>query len=136
MSANVARRDSNAGRDRCALSAWDAICAVVREGLVRAGVDPARARALRPAPLPPGAAGRTDAPDVATQSRTGRSPGDEPKEEAEEFAVEDAGGLAAMFAEKIGHLVRRYQDGNEPDFAKVSLAELLAWCLTRPKDRL
>ena len=136
MSANVARRDSGAGLDRCALSAWDAICAAVREGLLRAGVDPARARALRPPPLPSQAAGRADAPGNAAQSRTGRSPGDETKEETEEFALEDADGLAGMFAEKIGHLVRLFQDGQEPDFAKVSLAELLAWCLTRPKERL
>lgn len=129
------RGDAAAGLDRCALSAWDAVCAVVREGLLRAGVDPERARALRRAPPAPRAAGRTDAPGVAAQSRTGRSAGDEPKE-AEEFAVEDADGLAAMFAEKIGHLVRQYQNVTEPDFAKVSLSELLAWCLARAQDKL
>jgi hypothetical protein len=36
-----------------------------------------------------------------------------------------------MFAEKIGDIARRLRDGHEPDFASASLAELLAWCLSR-----
>jgi hypothetical protein len=136
MSANVTRRDSAAGVDHCGLSAWDAICAVVRDGLVRAGIDPASARALRAAPVLPRATGEADLPGNAAQAGIERSPGGGAKDEVEEFSLEDGDGLAAIFAEKVGHLVRRYQDGQEPDFAKVSLAELLAWCLTRPKDRL
>jgi hypothetical protein len=136
MTANVARGASAAGLDHCAPSAWDAVCAVVRDGLARAGIDPARARALRPAPGPPRAADQTDLPGNAAQGGSGGSPGAGMKQAAEEFAIEDADGLAGIFAQKIGDLVRRYQDGQEPDFSKVSLAELLAWCLARAKERL
>lgn len=114
MTAAAARADSSAGLDRRALSAWAAACAVVCDGLARAGIDPARARALRLAPVP------------ANKER----------EAVDEFVVEEADGLAAMFAEKIGELARRYQDGQEPDFANASLAELLAWCLARAGERL
>jgi hypothetical protein len=88
-----------------------AVCAFVRNGLVLAGIDPSRARALRLAPIPAG-----------------------DQKEAEEFVIDDADGLAGMFVERIGELVRRYQDGREPDFANASLAELLAWCLARAQD--
>jgi hypothetical protein len=106
----AARDDAAAGLDR-APRALGAVCAVVRDGLVRAGVDPARARALRLAPT------------VANDQNQ--------SEEVEEFVVQDADSLAGIFAERIGELVHRYQDGHEPDFASASLAELLAWCLAR-----
>jgi hypothetical protein len=39
--------------------------------------------------------------------------------------------LAGVFADKIGQIARRYEDGSKPDFANASLAELLAWCISR-----
>jgi hypothetical protein len=104
--------DSAAGLNRSALSAMGAVCAFVRAGLVRAGVDPARTRALRLAP------------SLAADQI----------EEAEQFVIDDADGLAGIFGQKIADLVRRYEDGREPDFANASLAELLAWCLARPEN--
>lgn len=116
MNAKATVGDSAADRDRCALGALAAAAAFVRDGLVRAGIDPARARALRPISEP-------DAP--AADGASG---------EADEFVFDDADSLAGSFAEKIGELVRRYEDGREPDFANASLSELLAWCLARAQD--
>jgi hypothetical protein len=106
----AARDDAAAGLDR-APRALGAVCAVVHDGLVRAGIDPARARALRLTPTP-----------ANDQNQS---------EDPEEFVIDDADGLAGIFAGKIAELVRRYRDGHEPDFANASLAELLAWCLAR-----
>ena len=114
MTAEAARADTAAGLDRRALGAWAAVCTFVRGGLVRAGIDPACASALRLAP--PSA--------------------NEERGEAEEFVIDDPDGLAGMFAEKIGELARRYQDGQEPNFANASLAELFAWCLARAEERV
>ena len=112
MAGKGVRGESAAGGlGGCASSTWRAVCAFVCDGLVRGGVDPARARALRLAPTP-----------ANDQNQI---------EEVEEFVVEDADSLASIFAERIGELMRRYQDGHEPDFASASLAELLAWCLAR-----
>jgi hypothetical protein len=114
MAAEAARADAAAGLDRRALGAWAAVCAFVRDGLVRGGIDPARASALSLAP--PSA--------------------DEERGEAEEFVIDDPDGLAGMFAEKIGELARRYQDGQALNFANASLAELFAWCLARAEQRV
>ena len=99
--------------DRCAISAWVAVCAVVNDGLAQAGIDPARARALRLAPHP------------------NRLPASGARGRFEEFGARDSDGLAGKFAAKIGEMVRRYQDGSAPDFANASSAELFAWCLAR-----
>lgn len=104
--------DTGVDLNRSALGALGAVCAFVHDGLVRAGVDPARARALRLV-LPD--------PSAANDSN----------EDPEEFVIDDADGLAGIFAGKIAELVRRYEDGHEPDFARASLAELFAWCLAR-----
>jgi len=109
MTTAAAHADAAAGLDRRALGAWAAVCEFVRDGLVCAGIDPARAGALRLAP-----------PST-----------NEDREAAGEFVIEDADGLADTFAEKIGQLARRYEDGQEPNFANASLAELFAWCLSR-----
>jgi hypothetical protein len=100
--------------DRCAISAWVAVCAVVNDGLAQAGIDPARARALCLAPHPN---------PVPASGARGRS---------EEFRARDSDGLASKFAAKIGDMAPRYQDGSAPDFANASSAELFAWCLARP----
>jgi hypothetical protein len=114
MTAEVAHADAAAGLDRRALDGWAAVCEFVREGLVCAGIDPARAGALRFAP-----------PSANDDRGT-----------AEEFVIKDADGLAGMFAEKIGQLARRYQDGQEPNFSNASLAELFAWCLSRAGEKV
>ena len=114
MASNVARGDWAPGPDRWSRGAWSAVCAFVSDALVRAGIDPARARALRPAP----------------------SPDSDESEEAGEFVLDDADSLAGLFAEKIAELVRRYEDRREPDFAKASLAELFAWCLAQAQNKV
>ena len=129
ITAKAASRDSATGRDRGALGALAAVCAFVHDGLVRAGIDPARARALRQAPFPPRAA--ADASAVPADGQSAVSSADDQPERVREFVVEDSDGLAAIFAERLGALARRYEDGHEPDFANASLAELLAWCLAR-----
>ena len=40
---------------------------------------------------------------------------------------------AEAFATRIEGLARRYTDGQEIDFTRASLAEMLAWCLARCK---
>jgi hypothetical protein len=100
--------------DRCAIRAWVVVCAVVNDGLAQAGIDPARARALRLAPHP------------------NRLPASGARGQFEELGARDSDGLADKFAAKIGDMARRYQDGPEPDFANASSAELFAWCLARP----
>jgi hypothetical protein len=77
------------------------------------GIDPARARAL----------------SLATDSHP--IPASAAREEFQGSAVSDDDTLAGRFAEKIGKLAQRYEDGHEPDFDRASLAELLAWCLAR-----
>jgi len=133
ITAKADSRDSPTGRDRGALGALAAVRAFVRDGLVRAGIDPARARALRQAPFPPRAA--LDASAIPAGGQSPVSCADQ-TEEVGDFVVEDADGLAAIFTERIGALVRRYEDGHEPDFANASLAELLAWCLARAEVRV
>ena len=68
ITAKADSRDSPTGRDRGALGALAAVCAFVRDGLVRAGIDPARARALRQALLPPRAAAEASAIPAGGQS--------------------------------------------------------------------
>ena len=129
ITAKAASRDSATGPDRGALGALAAVCAFVRDSLVRAGIDPARARALRQAPSPPPAA--ADASAIPAERHPAVAARGDRAEEVGEFVVEDADGLAAIFTERIGALVRRFDDGHEPDLANASLAELLAWCLAR-----
>jgi hypothetical protein len=102
-------------RGRDTRLAWNMVCAIVRDGLVQAGIDPACAAALRPR--------GTDA-EVA-------EPGGkfELRRVEEELAADD--GLASVFTAKIGEIARRFRDGREPDFASASLAELWAWLLSR-----
>jgi hypothetical protein len=122
LAAEAARADSAKDRDRCALRAWAAVCAVVHGRLMQSGVDPRRVRALR--------SGTAAAAQLANLGDTA-----ELRHADDEFAADDGDGLAAMFAEKIGKVARRYQGGQEPDFANASLAELFAWsCVSRASD--
>lgn len=107
-----ARRDSAAGVDDDALRARKTVRAFVRDGLLRAGIDPECAAALRQG----GPLDQAGEPDTALE---------------EEPAVSDDGGLAGVFSARIAGIARRFEDGHEPDFASASLAELLAWCICR-----
>ena len=116
LTAESTRLDSTAGLDDCTLRAWNTVRAVVCDGLLRAGIDPACAAALREG----GAAHMTELGDGLEAWRGEEGP-----------AVGDHDGLAGVFTAKIGEIARRFEDGHEPDFASASLAELLAWCLYR-----
>jgi hypothetical protein len=113
------RSASAAVRQRHRLRATAKICAAVRAGLVQSGIDLAGAAALR----------RCEA-EIAERV----SPGEEPELAGveEKFKAPDGDGLAGDFAAKLGDMAQRYLDGHELDFAKASMAELLAWCLARP----
>jgi hypothetical protein len=111
VAATAARANSPATLDRLALDAWATVAAFVADALRRAGIDPAGVRALHLLP-----------DCEASPSLESVAPG-------EEFVTSDGDGLAANFADRIGNIVRAYQDGRELDFANASLAELLAWCL-------
>jgi hypothetical protein len=125
LEAPAAHADSAEILDRRALRARIKVRAIVGDALARAGIDPARAHALRlgeAVELPP--AGAAPHPDPLPASGA--------REPSEGFAAFDDDGLAGMFAAKMGDMARRYQDGSEPDVTKASLAELFAWCLARP----
>jgi hypothetical protein len=118
LKAESTRVDTTTGLDDCTHRAWNTVRAVVREGLRRAGIDPECAAALRRG----GAADLTIELDARLEG---------------EPAVEDHDGLAGVFNARIAAIARRFEHGHEPDFASASMAELLAWCLSRrdPCDR-
>jgi hypothetical protein len=118
LAAETADLGSAGARDRRTLGALAAVCAIVRDGLARAGLDPQGAAALR---LAEAAASR-----LAGHGETAAS-----KRADAALAASDDEGSAGIFAAKIGDLARRCPDGGEPDLANASLAELFAWCLTR-----
>ncbi|HMD67005.1 MAG TPA: hypothetical protein VKG22_10210 [Stellaceae bacterium] len=117
LTAESTRLDSTAGLDDCTLRAWNTVRAVVCDGLLRAGIDPACAIALK---LGESA---IDMADLGDRHELGRR--------EEELAAGDHDGLAGIFSARIGDVVRRFRDGHEPDFGSASLAELFAWCLSR-----
>jgi hypothetical protein len=117
LAAERTRFDSITGLDCCTLRAWNTVCDLVRDGLVRASIDPANATALQ---LDGMAACMTD---IATRPELRRL--------EEELAIGDPDGLASVFALKIRNIARRFRDGHEPDFTSASLAELFAWCVAR-----
>ena len=126
LGAPAERADSAEILGRCALRATIKVRALVGDALAQAGIDPARAHALRlgeAVELPP--AGATPHPDPLRASGA--------REPSEGFAAFDDDGSAGLFAAKMGDMARRYQDGSEPDVTKASLAELFAWCLARPR---
>lgn len=115
--AQRARFDSTADLDECTTRTWNTVCAIVRDGLVQAGIDPACATALWLRAAEPPMAERDHKLDPGCLE--------------EASAAGDGDGLAEMFAAKIGGIAGRFGDGHEPDFASASLAELLAWCASR-----
>jgi hypothetical protein len=124
LAADDARKAAAADLDHGVLEAWAAVCAFVRDGLVRAGIDPACARALQLAHCRDPFYQPDPAPQAAESS--------DGKPRVWEGAVtRESDSLADLFAEKIGALARQYEDGREPNFANASLAELFAWCISR-----
>jgi hypothetical protein len=117
LAAERTRFDSTTGLDNCTLRAWDRVCDLVRDGLVRAGIDPESATALQLGAI---AAHITDIADKP-----------EARGREKESAIGDHDGLAGIFAVKIRDIARRFRDGREPDFASASLAELFAWYVAR-----
>lgn len=101
------------------LRARAAIGAAVRWSLARQGIDPARVPAL------------LIADDASAELAAS---GDPPPPCSAEPAAGDNGAAdnpGSLFDDCILPLVARYRDGSrtEPDFARASLAELLAWCI-------
>ena len=47
LAAERTRFDSTTGLDNCTLRAWNRVCDLVRDGLLRAGIDPESATALQ-----------------------------------------------------------------------------------------
>jgi hypothetical protein len=119
LAKDATRIDSAQTVDRCALSAWAKVCAVVKDRLAQWGVDPPGAGALH--------LGEPAAPRPADLGDTG-----ELRRADEELAASGRDGLAGIFAAKISDMARGYQDGREPDFRNASLAELFVWSLVRP----
>jgi hypothetical protein len=117
LAAERTRFDSTTGLDRSTLRAWNTVCDLVRDGLVRAGIDPESATAVQLGGMAAHMADIANTPEM-------RRP------EAQ-LAVGDHDGLADIFTVKIGDIARRFRDGHEPDFASASLAELFAWCVAR-----
>jgi hypothetical protein len=96
----------------------------VRRKLVAAGIDPARAPALR-------LVDRAAAELIATgevSPRAGPTPAADARADNDRDPPERA---AALFAERIGRLAARYRDDPHtvPDIAQASLAELFAWSI-------
>lgn len=120
---------------RCALRAWEAIGAVVREALLRAGADPAAATALRRAEAAAAElAAIPDTPrlrraDNALLARTApRGPNPNgPSPNGTDHAATDP--AAEAFDAKIGDLVDGYRDAEMPDLASASMAMLFAWSI-------
>ena len=117
LAAETTRFDSTIGLDRCTLRAWNTVCDLVRDSLVRAGIDPENATALQLGGM---AACMTDNATTPELRRL-----------EEELAIGDHDGLAGIFAVKIRNIAWRFRDGHEPDFTSASLAELFAWCVAR-----
>jgi hypothetical protein len=120
LAAPAARAGSAEALDRCTLRARAAVCALVGDALARAGIDPARATALR---LGKASAEAAPHPDPL--------PANGARENFEEFPASDNDVLAGLFAARIGEIARRYEDERQPDFGNASLAELFAWSLAR-----
>jgi hypothetical protein len=112
------RTDSAADHQRIRLQATAKVCAAIRAGLVRSGIDPASAKALHH--------GEAEAAELASLGEKPSLPGD-----GEQFEA-SGGGLADVFFAKIGDMAGRYRDWSTPDFTRASPAELFAWCLARP----
>jgi len=108
------REDAAKSFERSVATARQKICAIVREELMRSGIDPAQVPALRLCP-------------------THHVP--ETELIREKLVLSGVDPSAATFAAKIGAVARRYEDGHEPNFAKASMAELFAWCLSRRATR-
>jgi hypothetical protein len=112
--ATAAKRGSAAIRCRHVWHAEAAMGAVIRSALARAGVDAAQATRLCVADEAAAAlAACADDHDAAPVTAHDGTPDD-------------------AFAPKILAMTRRFTDGEPPDFANASFAELFAWSLAQP----
>jgi hypothetical protein len=113
------RADSTAVQQRQRLQATAKVCAVVCDALVRSGIDPASTFALH-------------RDEAETAELAGLGEKSDWAGADEKFATPDGDVLADAFFAKIGDMAQRYQDGQQPEFARASLAELFAWCSAQP----
>jgi hypothetical protein len=117
LAVETARLDATCGLDRSTRAAWKIACAIVRDGLVMAGLDPDCATALRLHE------GNLDSAEPSTSPLS--------RDVEQSFGVDDDDGLAGVFATKIAEISRRFDDGHIPDLTAASMAELLAWVMYR-----
>ncbi len=112
IEASRKRAKKSGSERRRALEAQQALAAVIREGLEERGLDPARAAAL---------------------SRTERAAATEPDPRAPKDPAQarDPDSGLTLFWARLGRLAERFCEREEPDLARASLAELLAWLLSR-----
>ena len=118
----AAERGSAAIRCRHVWHAEAAMGAVIRSALARAGLDAAQATRLCVADEAAAAlAALPDTPKLPRADDNAAAP-----VTAHDGAPDDA------FAPKILAMTRRFTDGEPPDFANASFAELFAWSLAQP----
>jgi hypothetical protein len=101
------------------LMARAAIGGAVRWSLARQGIDPARVPALRVADEAAAELAASGGPPLRCSAEEAADDRDPPAD------------LGICLDDALGRLVERYRGGAgaAPDFARASLAELLAWCI-------
>ncbi len=114
-------------RHRGGLRASVATCAVIREAVIAAGIDPAAIQALR--------RGEAAAAELAA---LGDTPDQQRADETADAADEaewrlDGPDPRDELQAELARIARHYADGSTPDPAHSSLAEWLAWA-TMPGD--
>jgi hypothetical protein len=118
LSRRVGEGDYTAAERYHVLRARAAIGAAVRWQLAAAGIDPQSVPALRVAEEA-----------AAELALLGDPPLSGPRRE--QGGRTSSGDLETAFDHRLDRLAARYRVGprTEPDFARASLAELLAWCI-------
>ena len=119
LAAPARHAEISAAHHRSALRARAATGAVVRDCLVHAGIDPARAVMLLVADE--AAAELAAIPDTPELEQADAA--------VVARAADSDPDALSRFQAKMHNLVRRYREGDEFDPARASLAELHAWCL-------
>jgi len=120
LAAPARHAEISAAHHRSALRARAAIGAAVRDCLMHAGIDPARAVMLLVADE--AAAELAAIPDTPELERADAA--------VTAGAADSDPDAVSRFQANMHDLVRRYREGDEFDPARASLAELHAWCLT------
>jgi len=108
--------DREQARHRHGLRASVKVSAFIRERFLQMGLDPALATSLR----------RGD----ESAAKLAAIPDSETLEMADnEITRADPTGELSQFRSKMKQMAARFHDGSQPDFAKASPAELLAYCI-------